>query len=308
MRAPSVPPAPPSSFETWVSWRLFRALAPPLARQRTPRTPKKLGPSERVDVPRADGTGRLTATLFPVEDPRGVVLLLPPWMKWGRTYFHRHGRLEALRAAGYTAVIADFPGFGGSDPPAGFYHHAVEDACRWVVERFPDLPRHYWGVSSGGYWAHFALARHSGFTGAVFEDVSPHLLEWSWKTRPLGRPFYLLFRALFRRTYRYLDARRHAPHLKVERVAYVSGENDPGVRPEDTRSLAAAAGGEALVVPAAAHLEAIKEAREDVIALALATFEGKPARQKPHHEPQADARGRSRWGIELQAGVRGRSR
>lgn len=270
----SGPPARPGRWESRLSWWVFRSLAPPLARPRTPAAPERLGPSEVVDIPRADGSGRLAATLFPVAEPRGVVLLFPPWLKWGRTYFHRHGRLEALREAGYTAVIVDFPGFGGTARSGGYYWRAVEDAMTWLEATYPGLPRHYWGVSSGGYWAHFVLSRRSGFTSAVFEDVAAHLLDWSSRIVPRGRPFYRLFRRLFPNAHRHLDARFHAPHLRVDRVAYVSGANDPGVLPDDTTALATAAGGRALIVADAEHLEGIKVAGADVLALALRTFAG----------------------------------
>ena len=56
-------------------------------------------------------------------------------------------------------------------------------------------------------------------------------------------------------------------------AAWVSGARDRGVLPEDTRTLAAMAGGEAWIVPEAAHLVSIKLQPERVIALALETFE-----------------------------------
>jgi hypothetical protein len=106
----------------------------------------------------------------------------------------------------------------------------------------------------------------------MFEDVSPHLFEWSWRVAPLGRPAYLFFRACFRSAYRFLDARRHAGAMRLAAVTYVSGERDTGVRPEDTRTLAEAAGGQWRIVPGAGHLGAIKVAGAEVLALALDTF------------------------------------
>ena len=113
----------------------------------------------------------------------------------------------------------------------------------------------------------------------MFEDVSPHLFEWGWRMVPWARPGYFFFRHAFRRSYRFLDIRLHGRVLRVRAVAYASGERDPGVRPEDTRALAAAAGAEHLIVRNASHLGAIKFGGSAVIALALATFaraEGRP--------------------------------
>jgi pimeloyl-ACP methyl ester carboxylesterase len=244
-----------------------------MARVRQPRTPHHFTPFERVEIPRRRGRGGLSGVWFPAgRAARGAVLLLPPWMEWGKAYFHRRGRLEALRAAGYHALTVDLPGFGESGPPAGLYDLDAEDAIAFARERAGGLPLHLWGVSSGGYWAHPALARGAGVAGAVFEDVAPHLFEWGWRETPWFRPCFLFFRAVFRTSYRFLDLRRHAPHLRARAVAYAAGDADPGIPEADVRALAAAARAECLLVPGAGHLAAIKQARGEVIGLALATF------------------------------------
>lgn len=269
------PPQRPGPREERHSQRLFFALAPRLSRPEQPDPPESLAPFAFETVQRRDG-GELSATFFPCESSaaRGAVLLLHPWLKWGRAYFHRHGRIEALREAGYHALTVDLPGFGKSDPVRGTYHDlAVEDALEHLRAKLPGLPVHVWGVSAGGYWSHPVLARRNGVAGAFFEDVSPHLLEWSWRVAPLGRPCYATFRLIFRHGYRFLDLRGHAPHLQTRRAAYVSGARDRGVRPEDTRTLAEKAGAEHRVIPEADHLDSIKKAPGEVVGLALRTFE-----------------------------------
>lgn len=269
----SVPPPRPSPVEEKMASRLFLALAPrvPLASQ--PEVPRALGPAEDVAIPRRRGRGTLSATWYPAPGaPRGGVLLVPPWVMWGRAYFHRRGRIKALRQAGYHALAVDLPGFGGSGPAAGLLDRDVEDALIFLQQRLDGLPLHLWGVSAGGYWAHPVLSRSAAVAGAFFEDVSPHLLEWSWRMAPLGRPGYLVFRHCLPRAYRYLDMRSHAAARGSAAPAYVSGARDPGVRPEDTRALARAAGAPCRVVPEAGHLEAIKRAGPQVVELALETF------------------------------------
>jgi pimeloyl-ACP methyl ester carboxylesterase len=264
-------PSRPGEWQERFAVRLFRALSPRLKPTPQPEPPEELAPFEHVTVPR--GQGQLSATLFPAAgEARGTVLLLHPWLSWGQTYFHRHGRIEALRSAGYHALTLDLGGFGSSRPSAEFLDRDVEAGLWFLRERFEDLPLHLWGVSAGGYWAHSVLARTRLVFGAMFEDVSPHLLEWSWRTAPLGRPFYLFYRQILRSAYRFLDARSHAHAMCVKAVAYVSGEKDRGVRPEDTRALAEAAGGPCRIVPGAGHLGAIKLAQEEIIELALDTF------------------------------------
>ncbi len=239
--------------------------------------PAELAPWEEVQIPRGRGAGTLSGTWFPAREPRGGVLLVHPWVPWGRAYFHRRGRIETLRAAGFHALAFDLPGFGGSGPPAGFFDRDVADALTFLAERAAGLPLAVWGISAGGYWAHMVLSARPGVTAAVFEDVSPHLIEWAWRLAPWGRPFYLLYRWLLPRAYRFLDVRRHAPALRVERTAYVSGADDRAIRPGETRALATASGGRCLVVDGAGHLDSIRLANAEVLELAMDTLLPQPS-------------------------------
>jgi pimeloyl-ACP methyl ester carboxylesterase len=266
----------PSPWNERVAARLLFALGPRLPRLEQAPPPDGLRPWEAVSVERP-GAGPLGGIWYPaaVAEPRGAVLLVHPWLEWGKSYFHRRGRVQALRAAGYSLLAVDLGGFGGTRREPGFLDRDVEAAFHHLRGLAGDLPIHIWSVSAGAYWSHFLLGRlgrGAGVAGAMFEDVSPHLLEWSWRMAPLGRPFYLFFRHVLRGAYRYLDIRRHAPAMHLGAVSYVSGEKDRGILPDETRELAALAGGRALIVPGAGHLEAIKVANAEVIALALDTF------------------------------------
>ncbi len=267
-------PPRPAAWEERCSSRLFRFLSPRL--ERVPGLPPapELAPWEYVPVPRDEGGGILTGTWYPATAPaRGGVLLLPPWVRVGQAYFHRGSRLPSLRAAGYHVLTLDFSGLPGGPPPAGFLDRDAAAGLRALRQRLDAaLPLHVWGVSSGGYWVQLALSRMRLAAGAVFEDVPPHLVEWSWKAEPRGRPGYLTLRHVLPRAYRFLDLRRHAAHLGAAAVAYVSGEQDPGVLAADTADLARRAGGRCLVVPAAYHLGAYRLAGARILALALATF------------------------------------
>ncbi|MEZ5333310.1 MAG: alpha/beta fold hydrolase [Thermoanaerobaculia bacterium] len=278
----SVPPPPPAWQEA-VGRRLFHGLAPRLGERPRSAPPSTLSPFEEITFNRPRGGGILTATRFPAGGPRarGTVVLLHPWTAWGRAYFHRHGRIEALRAAGFEAITVDMPGFGGAGPVAGFLDRDVEAVLRTLLHRAPDRPLAVWGVSSGGYWAVPAIGRLPGVAAAVFEDVSPHLLEWSWRTSPWGRPFYVVFRLLLPSAWRYLDLRRHAAALPPRPSLFVSGALDDGVLPEETRDLASRAGGSALVVADAPHLGSIKIAPGRVVGAALDLLERSVAEATP---------------------------
>jgi pimeloyl-ACP methyl ester carboxylesterase len=266
----------PAALQEWLASRLFFLMSPRLTLVPQPSPPEGLVPWEAVAIERPGGRGVLTGTWYPAEGApvgsRGAVLLLHPWLPWGSSYFYRRGRVQALRTAGYDALAVDLPGFGGSGPPHGLPDRDVETALEFLRRRNAGRPLHVWGVSAGGYWAHLVLSRVDGVSGAMFEDVSSHLLQWSWRRVPRGRPLYLIFRTFLRGPYRFLDLRRHAPALRVKAAAYAGGEKDPGVWQEETRELARLAGARCLIVPGADHLEAIKRAQAEVIELALATF------------------------------------
>jgi alpha/beta superfamily hydrolase len=273
IRLPSTLPSRPSAREEQLSTRLFLALSPSLARVDQQPPPPELTPWELVTVPRTRGQGTLAATWYPAPAPvRGAVLMLPPWTPWGRSYFHRRGRIEALRAAGYHALTVDFPGFGGSGPPAGLFDRDVEDALTHLRRQTGALPLHVWGVSSGGAWAHIVLARCGNIAGAVFEDALPHPFSWSWRTAPLRSPAYLFFKTFFRATYHFLDTQRYAAALCATATAYISGDLDPGIRPEETAELARLTRGRSLIVRGAGHLSSIRAANAEVLDLALNTF------------------------------------
>jgi pimeloyl-ACP methyl ester carboxylesterase len=219
----------------------------------------------------------LAATWFPAQgEARGAVLLAHPWIKAGRSYFHRQGRLEALRTAGFDALTVDLGGLGLSTPCMGFSDTEVADTLAALRDRAPGLPLYLWGVSNGGYWSHLVLSRTAEveveIEAAMFEDVAPHLIEWSWRMTPWARPALLVFRYGLPSTYRYLNIRAHVPYFKTQRLAYVGGGRDRGVPAEDTRDLARRAGGECLVVPKSGHLSSIKRANAEVVGLALKTF------------------------------------
>lgn len=271
--SPENPPPRPSSLQERIASAFFFKLGPRLPRVSQPAPPDELRPWESVAVERGEGVRPLSATWYPAERPRGAVLLLHPWVEWGQSYFHRRGRIESLRSAGYAALTLDLGGFGGAERRPGFLDRDVEAGLDCLRRLAPGLPLHVWGVSAGGYWSHVVLSRRDGVAGAMFEDVSPHLFEWSWRMAPLMRPAFFLFQRAFPAAYRFLDIRLHAHSLRVAAASYVSGGLDRGVLPSDTRTLAETAGGRCLIVPEAGHLEAIKAANEEVVGLALATFD-----------------------------------
>ncbi len=267
-------PPRPQEWRERAGLRLVRALAPQLRVVPPAAAPPVLLPYENLSVERDRGPGTLAATWYPAYvSPRGAVLLLHPWIPEGRAYFHRLGRIEALRAAGYHALTIDLPGFGGSGRPSGLYDRAVEDALARLDRLGKGLDLFIWGVGVGGYWSHQVLARTDQVAGAMFEDVPSHLYEWSSRVEPWGKPARILVQRMLPDVHRYLDLRRHATAFDLGAVTYISGARNLGVRPEETRTLAECAGGSYSIVRGAGHLGSIEVANRAVIRTALETFE-----------------------------------
>ncbi len=285
-------PARPAPRQERFANRLFLALSPRL-RDRRQTSPSRLSDFEHFEIARSRDRGKLAATWYQASGAaRGAVLLAHPWVQWGEGYFHRRGRVDALQAAGYHALTFDLGGVGASGPaPRGFYDRDLEDALAALAARAGDLPLHFWGVSCGGYWGHPLLSRAT-VAGAMFEDVSNHLIEWSSRMAPWGLPCYRFFRHCLKASYRFMDLRRHAPHLRARAVAYAAGGRDAGVPAAETAELARLAGARYRLVPGAGHLESIKMAGEEVIRLALETFESADPGYHTFHVPAADRRDR----------------
>jgi len=189
-----------------------------------------------------------------------------------------------LHEAGYHALTLDLPGVSNV-AARGFLDRDVEAGLDFLAAKAPGLPLHVWGVSAGGYWAHPVLARTRLVAGAMFEDVAPHLLEWSRRVAPQQWPAYLVFEHVLRTAYRYLDMRRHAEAFSVRAITYVSGAQDEGVRPPDTQELASHANARVQIIEGARHLESIKLANQEILALALETFAQAEATHQKRPDP-----------------------
>lgn len=252
---------------------LLLAAAPSRRGRERPRPTPALGQPIPYATPPGRGLGTMAGSLFsgPAEG-RGLVVFLPPWVPQGAAWFYRHGRVEAVRAAGWDALVADLAGLGAGRSGPGFFDREIEvllhDARRLVGSR----PLVVWGISSGGYWAHPAIARGAPVDAAVFEDVAAHLLLWAHREAPRLAHFYRVYERLLRQAWAFLDIKRHAPWVAPGRGLWISGDLDRGVLPEETRELARLSGGRALIVPHARHLGAMRVAPELVVREALATF------------------------------------
>ncbi|MEL7059381.1 MAG: hypothetical protein AAGN46_05055 [Acidobacteriota bacterium] len=262
--------------ERLASW-LFAALAPRLSARSPADPPPPLAPFEPVEIPRGPGLDPLPGTWYPSVGPaRGATLLAPPWSPLGQMFFHRYGRVPALREAGFDVLTFEFGGFAArSRRRPGFLDLDAADALAELRRRAEGRPLTVWGVSAGGYWLHPVLSSDGGrdVVAAFFEDVSSHFITWSKRMMPKRMPAFLYFQTVYRSAYRFLDLGAHAAQLARVPAAYVGGALDRGVPAAETRDLARLAGARCLIVDDADHLQAIRRDPRGLLDLALETFE-----------------------------------
>ncbi len=271
-------PTRPGPIVEMLGSRLLQALAPKTAQHPPIQPPDALAPWTSLSLATKDS--RLNATWFPASglnpdgtESRGTVVLAHPWVPGGQGYFFRRSRLRALRQAGFNALTFDFPGFGDSERwKFGFLDRDLTAVLDVVDNLTPRLAKYFWGVSAGGYWGHLALSSRSDVSGAVFEETPIHLIDWSDRVAPERRLCHSFYRQALGSAYRFLDLRGHAASLNIPSVSYVSGLNDPGILPQETKELARLAGGRARVVANAGHLDVIKRDGNAWIPMALDTF------------------------------------
>ena len=105
--------------------------------------------------------------------PKGVVVLCHPFLKYGKSYFLRAGYPEWFSSAGYHVVAFDFKGFGASRPQGIRFADDVASVACWAQQHFPgELPLHLLGASFGAFHGLHALALHPhGFASAVFDSM-----------------------------------------------------------------------------------------------------------------------------------------
>ncbi len=269
----SLPPRP-GRLEESLARFLLLAASPPL-RRRAPALPSaRLGQPRRFVTARRRGCGTIEGDLFRRPGGgRGLVVFLPPWVPQGGSWFFRHGRVEAVLDAGYDALVVDLPGLRRGRRGPGFFDREISALIADAAELVGDAPLFLWGVSSGGYWAHFALSSGARVEGVVFEDVAAHLLTWAHREAPQWAHFYRVFERFLTRAWPFLGIAAHAPFLGVERGLWISGELDRGVLPDETRLVAHEAGGRSMIVEAAGHLGAMRVAPARVLDAALGVFE-----------------------------------
>ncbi|MGY2375331.1 alpha/beta hydrolase [Pseudomonas sp. SDO524_S393] len=120
------------------------------------------------DGSRLEGTTQRTDVM----QPRGVVILCHPFLKYGMHYFFENRFDQVILEQGYHVVTFNFKGFGGSTIGGRAFAEDVLAIARKVSRDNPGLPIHLMGWSFGGYHVAHALAQDATpFTCAVLDSV-----------------------------------------------------------------------------------------------------------------------------------------
>ncbi|MDU0288590.1 alpha/beta hydrolase [Saccharothrix longispora] len=199
-------------------------------------------PSGAHEVVLTTGDGlRLTAWHFPVADARAAVLVAPG--NAGNRSL-RAPLARALAARGLSVLLLEYRGFGGNPGSPSEEGLALDvRAARDFLVGSTDAPLVYFGESLGSAVVAELAVEHPP-AGVVLRSPFTDLAA-------VGRRHYpfLPVRWLLLDEFRTVDhvARTAAP------VTVVLGDADSVVPPEQSRAVADAAGGRAVVVPGADH-------------------------------------------------------
>ncbi|HVL46984.1 MAG TPA: alpha/beta fold hydrolase [Candidatus Thermoplasmatota archaeon] len=231
-------------------------------RRRTPPEKPKHPPSQEVVI-EGDVGQRLVARWFPVERPRGVVVLAHPDTRWAKDWFVQRGWIDFIHEAGLEALAFDFTGYGASEGPATYPLDDVLAATRFAQAGSGFLPVHVVGVSYGACAVANAAPRLSGVKSIVLESPFPNLNIW-FRDR-LRRLAMDVFDRAFPKTSRFAQADENIAHALPERILFCLAEEDETTPPALTEAVARRAPQERttlLRVPGASHLEPFTTSEE----------------------------------------------
>lgn len=211
---------------------------------------------KNVPVTFEGNTGaKLSGLWFPVERPRGAVVLAHPDRRYAKHWFVKEGYVDLLTQEGYEVLTFDFTGYGESRGPATYYHEDVLGAARFARHWAGGLPVHVVGVSMGAFAVANASPRLDFARSIVLE--SPYTSFGEWYGKGPGRYAMQAFGALFPRTSRAIEADRNIVHAAAQRVLVAWSDADEVTRPQLSQAIADAAPPERterLVLAGAAHL------------------------------------------------------
>ena len=279
-----------ASAALMIGWQLTRAV------------PAEVGPPPTNLAARAISFSSKSGSIIhgwivPADNPRGVVLLLPP-VRSNRLAMKR--RAAWLREVGYASLLIDFQATGESPGDAITFgwrqRFDVLAARQFIIQQFPGLPVAVIGVSLGGAAALLATPPLT-VDAMVLEAVYPSIdvaIENRLRMRigpiaPLLAP--LLSLQLRPRLGVSTRDLRPVDHIAAVRspLLVIGGRDDRHTTEADTQALFAAAlePKELWMIPATAHVDFFDAAGDDYRRRVIRFLNAAVARQSPQSQERA---------------------
>lgn len=177
-------------------------------------------------VPSGDGSRLEGAWLEAKGEPRGVVVLCHPFLKYGLHYYVRNGLADALAGAGFHVVLFNFKGFGRSEFAGLAFHDDVLGAIAFARRRSPGLPVHVLGSSFGGFHAVHALARSDGAAQHAVIDSTPLRATDFFRAGPVARAFRVASGSAWGKRYGAGSILEDIPRIQRTSLHFIYGEAD----------------------------------------------------------------------------------
>lgn len=242
--------------------------------------------AERASIPGLDASVLDAAVVVSATDqPRAVVLLCHPFMRYGKSYFLANGHARWLSEADCHVVAFDFKGFGGSTLRGICFADDVKAAADWSRTRFPGLPVHLLGTSFGAFHAIHAIARHGALVDSAIFDSVPMSIAVFFDRGVVGTLMRRISRSRWARPTGTHSLFESLPALRDIPCLYLFGGNDPYVtRAEIDRLSAVCPGASVQHFENCAHLELRKHDPDAYAKTILAFIDAhSPARPVTHN-------------------------
>ena len=240
-------------------------------------------PHERVAFEGNLGS-RLAGHWFPVEAPRGAVVLVHPDKRYGKHWFEREGWAHFLTRHGYEVLTFDLTGYGESRGRGTYFFEDVLAAARFAKREAGGYPVHVVGVSIGAFSVANASPSLDFVDSLVLE--SPYPTFNAWYAQGPGRWGMEAFDRFFPKSSRAIQADRNIARAAPKRILVALTEGDTVTPPALSEAVVRAAPAERtrlLRVEGVPHLGLFRQSPEYREAI-LSTLD--PARAP---EPKAAA-------------------
>jgi len=159
--------------------------------------------------------------------PRGVIILCHPFLKYGMHYFHNNKLAQRLNDQGFVVVTFNFKGFGNSNVKGPSFFDDVLSITRLINKKFPNLPIHLFGCSFGGFHICHALAKNNSHISSVVLDSVPLTVSSYFKSGLLSIAMSWLSKSSLGQPTSTQSIKHSLPEVKDTPILFLYGDKDP---------------------------------------------------------------------------------